>query len=123
MQKILLTKGFALYFKTAKKPGNLYMPQKLAQIVQLNGTHFDKSILTDSSTRNKYNNISNNICTSHIFKYIKFFFLRLERVSWVVSGQESPTAKQDMWVQSLGWEDPGEKEMATHSSILGWRIP
>ena len=123
MQKILLTKGFALYFKTAKKPGNLYMPQKLAQIVQLNGTHFDKSVLTDSSTRNKYNNISNNICTSHIFKYIKFFFLRLERVSWVVSGKESPTAKQDMWVQSLGWEDPGEKEMATHSSILGWRIP
>ena len=61
MQKILLTKGFTLYFKTAKKPGNLYMPQKLAQIVQLNGTHFDKSVLTDSSTRNKYNNISNNI--------------------------------------------------------------
>jgi len=28
-----------------------------------------------------------------------------------------------MWVQSLGWEDPLEKEMATHSSILAWRIP
>ena len=28
-----------------------------------------------------------------------------------------------MWVQSLGWKDPLEKEMATHSSILGWRIP
>ena len=27
------------------------------------------------------------------------------------------------WVQSLGWEDPLEKEMATHSSILAWRIP
>ena len=27
------------------------------------------------------------------------------------------------WVQSLGWEDPVEKEMATHSSILAWRIP
>ena len=26
-------------------------------------------------------------------------------------------------VQSLGWEDPQEKEMATHSSILAWRIP
>ena len=26
-------------------------------------------------------------------------------------------------VQSLGWEDPLEKEMVTHSSILGWRIP
>ena len=30
---------------------------------------------------------------------------------------------QKMWVQSLGHEDPLEKEMATHSSILAWRIP
>ena len=28
-----------------------------------------------------------------------------------------------MWVQSLGWEDPLEEEMATYSSILAWRIP
>ena len=28
-----------------------------------------------------------------------------------------------MWVQSLGGEDPLEEEMATHSSILAWRIP
>ena len=28
-----------------------------------------------------------------------------------------------MWVQSLGWEDPLEKEMATHFSILAWEIP
>ena len=30
---------------------------------------------------------------------------------------------QETWVQSLGWEDPLEKGMATHSSILAWRIP
>ena len=30
---------------------------------------------------------------------------------------------QEMWVQSLGQEDPLEKEMATHSSILTWKIP
>ena len=30
---------------------------------------------------------------------------------------------QKMWIQSLGWEDPLEKEMATHSSILAWEIP
>ena len=29
----------------------------------------------------------------------------------------------EIWVQSLGWEDPLEKGMATHSSILAWRIP
>ena len=30
---------------------------------------------------------------------------------------------QETWVQSLGWEDPLEKEMATHSSTLTWKIP
>ena len=30
---------------------------------------------------------------------------------------------QETWVQSLSWEDPLEKEMATHSSTLAWRIP
>ena len=32
-------------------------------------------------------------------------------------------AKQEMWVPSLSWEDPLEKGMATHSSILAWEIP
>ena len=33
------------------------------------------------------------------------------------------SSMQEAWVQSLGWEDPLEKEMATHSSILVWEIP
>jgi len=32
-------------------------------------------------------------------------------------------AVQEIRVQSLGWEDPSEEGMATHSSILAWRIP
>ena len=32
-------------------------------------------------------------------------------------------AVQETWVRSLGQEDPLEKEMATHSSVLAWRIP
>ena len=32
-------------------------------------------------------------------------------------------AMQETWVRCLGWEDPLEKEMATHSSIPAWRIP
>ena len=32
-------------------------------------------------------------------------------------------AMRETWAQSLGWEDPLEKEMATHSSILAWEIP
>ena len=36
---------------------------------------------------------------------------------------KNPLAMGETWVQSLGWEDPLEKGMATHSSILAWRIP
>ena len=35
---------------------------------------------------------------------------------------KNPLAMQETWVLSLGWEDSLEKEMATHSSILAWRI-
>ena len=36
---------------------------------------------------------------------------------------KNPPAMQETWVQFLGGEDPLEKEMTTHSSILAWRIP
>ena len=36
---------------------------------------------------------------------------------------KNPPAMQETWVQSLSWEDPLKKEMATHSSILAWEIP
>ena len=32
-------------------------------------------------------------------------------------------AMQETWASALGWEDPLEEGMATHSSILAWRIP
>ena len=35
---------------------------------------------------------------------------------------KNPPAVQETWVHSLGWEDPLEEGMATHSSILAWRI-
>ena len=43
--------------------------------------------------------------------------------SLVAQMVKNPPAKQDPWVQSLGWEDPLEKGMATPSSIFAWRIP
>ena len=43
--------------------------------------------------------------------------------SLVVQSVENPPAVRETQVWSLGWEDPLEKEMATHSSILAWRIP
>ena len=41
----------------------------------------------------------------------------------VVKKKKNLPAMQEMQVQSLGWEDPLEEEMATHSSILAWKIP
>ena len=45
------------------------------------------------------------------------------RASLVVQLVKNPLAMWETWVQSLDWEDPLEEGMATHSSILAWRIP
>ena len=44
-------------------------------------------------------------------------------VSLVAQRAKNLPAMQETWVWSLGWEDPLEKRMATHSSVLVWRIP
>jgi len=46
----------------------------------------------------------------------------IKGLSCCLSGKES-TAMLEIWVQSLGQENPLEKEMLTHSSILAWEIP
>ena len=43
--------------------------------------------------------------------------------SLVAHAVKNPPAVWETRAQSLGWEDPLEKEMATHSSILAWKIP
>ena len=45
------------------------------------------------------------------------------RASLVAQMVKRPPAMRETWVRSLGWEDPLEKGMATHSSLLAWRIP
>ena len=52
--------------------------------------------------------------------YIK---LTLKVTSLVAQLVKNLPAMQETWVRFLGWEDSLEKEMATHSSILAWRIP
>ena len=46
-----------------------------------------------------------------------------DQASLVAQTVKNLPAMQETWVQSLGREDPLEKEMATHSSILAWSIP
>ena len=43
--------------------------------------------------------------------------------SWVAQAVKNLPAMWETWIQSLGQEDPLGKEMATHSSVLAWRIP
>ena len=45
------------------------------------------------------------------------------QAAWVAQMVKHPPTMQETWVQSLGWEDPLGKEMATHSSTLAWKIP
>ena len=48
---------------------------------------------------------------------------RIIGASLVAQIVKNPSAMQEAWVLSLGWEDHLEKGKATHSSILAWRIP
>ena len=49
--------------------------------------------------------------------------LQYSWASLVAHMVKNPPAMQETWVRSLGWEDALEEGMATHSSILAWRIP
>ena len=66
-----------------------------------------------SSNQKKYKLIENPLCD--LSNYL--------RASIVAQLVKNLPAMQETWVQSLGWETPLEKEKATHSSILAWRIP
>ena len=57
----------------------------------------------------------------HPYSYMKA--IRKTRASLVARMVKNLPAVQETWVQSLGWEDPLEEGMTTHSSILAWRIP
>ena len=51
------------------------------------------------------------------------WYLKKRGASLVAQSVKSLPAVRETWLRSLGWEDPLEEGMATHSSILAWRIP
>ena len=55
--------------------------------------------------------------------FIKIYYLRFYGASLVAQMLKRLPVMRETWVRSLGREDPLEKEMATHSSTLAWRIP
>ena len=57
---------------------------------------------------------------------ITYILEKWKRASPGARDKESACQYQEMqetWIQSLGWEDPLEEEMATHPSILAWKFP
>ena len=52
-----------------------------------------------------------------------YYGARASKVALVIRNPAANAGNREMWVQSLGWEDPLEEGTATHSSILVWRIP
>ena len=78
------------------------------------------------STESKRENLLS--CSSGTYLVTKLLLIFLLSPRWNEgfpggSVMKNLPAKQEMGVQSLGGEDPLEKEMATHSSVLAWRIP
>ena len=76
-----------------------------------------------------YTMLSHNLKNSFQWMNVDFFLLFFDSVSesfgasLVAQTVKSLPTMQETWVQSLGQEDPLEKEMATHSSIPAWEIP
>ena len=58
-----------------------------------------------------------------MFVFIRLIFMILLRASLVAQIVKNLPAKQEIWAHFLGQEDPLEKGMVTHTSILAWRVP
>ena len=84
------------------------------------GTLSVGSATAESTTDQKY--LGKTISESSKKQNLNFLFARAS-LPGGTDGKESQMAMQETWVQSLGWENPLEKEMATHSSLIAWRIP
>ena len=65
--------------------------------------------------------IAFSTCGTELFIYSFIHSLNIEPL--VAQMLQHLPSMRETWVLSLGWEDPLEKEMATHSSFLAWKIP
>ena len=75
--------------------------------------------ITIALTFQNSSSVNSESLITHLFKFLDALFFLV-----VQSGKKKNLpAMQDTWVRSLGQKVPLEKEMATYSSILAWRIP
>ena len=67
--------------------------------------------------------ISHPYWKNHSFDYTDLYWQSDVSSSPVAQAVKNPSAMWDIWIWSLGWEDPLKEGMATHSSLPDWRIP
>ena len=82
-------------------------------------TGFDELIEEEEGERKEFKSIgflTKLLCATNCFSSVGWASLVAQRLKRL-------PAMRETWVRSMGREDPLEKEMATHSSILAWRIP
>ena len=114
---------------TCPPPGNL--PNKGIKPASLTSPALAGRCFTTSATWEDY--VCVCICMYvyiytyiHMYVYIYIYMYLYTHTHTGFSGgsaEKNLPTMQEMQVRSLGWEDPLEKEMATHSSIIAWRIP
>ena len=75
-----------------------------------------QSIIVSFSFKGHFENM-------YLFIWLRWLFVLHSGVSLVAQTVKRLPAVRETRVRSLGWEDPLEKEMATHSSTLVWKIP
>ena len=69
-------------------------------------------------------NSSQTFSHMHLSKEQVFYYLAsMYRASLVAQTVKNLSAMWETWIRSLSWKDPLEEGLATHSSILAWRIP
>ena len=74
----------------------------------------------ESSPAPQFESIRSSVLSLLRLLRLNTFFIEASLVAQTV---KRLTAMQETWIRSLGWEDPLKEEMATHSSILAWKIP
>ena len=86
-------------------------------------THFKELELTMSQTLSHIENWLRSWSTGDSYLIQDWIWVYIDRASLVAQMVKNLPAMQETWVRSLGQGDPLEKEMATHCSILAWKIP
>ena len=119
---IVCSSGTGFPLCTEDSLSQIYSPSQNTALVQVASASQQLSTLLPL-----FSSLFLHLCP-HLFLFLclllsPYPFGSFSLASLVAQVVKNPPATRETWVQSLGWEDPPEEGMATHSSLLAWRIP